>query len=273
MNRKYLKSEGDEVLTAFANETGGRAFFPYHVEDVSESFLDIGTELRSQYSLAYSPTNGIVDGKYRKIQIEVVGRKGLDVRTRKGYYAVPPIVSTLVPGEGQSNQDRSKPASGFKLHGKFGRKVRICRSRFANFPARSIPCGSAPCRLYPSLPRESCGMSRRACRCRVVAKHVFAAQFVGNLIERFLHFLLAVHVDHAPTRFTRKLARTAAIRAIARIVYEQHVYHSVGALRGFNGFSQREFAAVIFRIRQDHRALSRPVSVAILSWQARYTAS
>jgi Ca-activated chloride channel family protein len=105
MNRKYLKSEGDEVLTAFANETGGRAFFPYHVEDVSESFLDIGTELRSQYSLAYSPINGIVDGKYRKIQIEVVGRKGLDVRTRKGYYAVPPIVTTLVPGEGQWNQE------------------------------------------------------------------------------------------------------------------------------------------------------------------------
>jgi Ca-activated chloride channel homolog len=104
MNRKYLKSEGDEVLNGFANETGGRAFFPYHVEDVSESFLDIGTELRSQYSLAYSPTNGIVDGKFRKIHIEVINRKGLDVRTRKGYYAVPPIVSTLVPGEG--SQDR-----------------------------------------------------------------------------------------------------------------------------------------------------------------------
>lgn len=92
MDRKVMKSEGDKVLDAFANETGGRAFFPYHVDDVAQSFLDIGVELRSQYSLAYSPTNAIADGKFRKIRIEVTSRKGLDVRTRKGYYAVPPIM-------------------------------------------------------------------------------------------------------------------------------------------------------------------------------------
>lgn len=92
LDRKIIKSEGDKVLQGFADETGGRAFFPYHVDDVAQSFLDIGVELRSQYSLAYSPTNAIADGKFRKIHIEVVDRKGLDVRTRHGYYAVPPVM-------------------------------------------------------------------------------------------------------------------------------------------------------------------------------------
>ena len=106
MDRKVMKNEGDKVLEAFADETGGRAFFPYHVDDVAQSFLDIGTELRSQYSLAYIPINGVSDGKYRKIKIELVNRKGLEVRTRKGYFATPPIMITptgeRIPGQGQN---------------------------------------------------------------------------------------------------------------------------------------------------------------------------
>lgn len=102
MDRKIMKSEGDKVLQAFADETGGRAFFPYHVDDVAQSFLDIGVELRSQYSLAYSPTNAMADGKFRKIKIEVTSRKGLDVRTRKGYFAIPPIMYTSPADRGPS---------------------------------------------------------------------------------------------------------------------------------------------------------------------------
>lgn len=91
-DKKFAKTPGDQVLEAFAGETGGRAFFPYHVEDVAQNFLDIVSELRSQYLLGYTPTNGVVDGKFRKVKIEVVGHKELEVRSRKGYYAVPPIV-------------------------------------------------------------------------------------------------------------------------------------------------------------------------------------
>ncbi len=85
-NRKYHKDEGDKVLDHLAEETGGRAFFPYRVDDLSQSFQDIGDELRSQYSLAYVPANKAADGKFRNIRIEV-DRKGLVVRARKGYYA------------------------------------------------------------------------------------------------------------------------------------------------------------------------------------------
>jgi Ca-activated chloride channel family protein len=88
VERKYLKGEADHVLDEFSTETGGRAFFPYSVDDLGQSFQDIGEELRSQYSLAYVPPNRPPDGKFRQIKVEV-SRKGLQVRARKGYYALP----------------------------------------------------------------------------------------------------------------------------------------------------------------------------------------
>jgi len=96
VQRKYLKGDADKVLDEFASQTGGRAFYPYSVDDLGQSFQDIGQELRSQYSLAYIPPNRPQDGKFRKIQVEV-DRKGLVVRARKGYYASPPASSTA-PG-------------------------------------------------------------------------------------------------------------------------------------------------------------------------------
>ncbi|PYU29643.1 MAG: VWA domain-containing protein [Acidobacteria bacterium] len=87
-NRKYMKDEGDKVLQQFSDESGGRAFFPYRVDDLAQSFAYIGTELRSQYSLAYVPVRP-ADGKFHRIRIEV-NAKGLQVRARRGYFALPP---------------------------------------------------------------------------------------------------------------------------------------------------------------------------------------
>jgi Ca-activated chloride channel homolog len=88
INRKYEKGEGDHVLDQLAQETGGRAFFPYWIDDLGQSFLDIGDELRHQYALAYSPAGRTPDGKYHTIRIQV-DRKDVIVRARKGYYSVP----------------------------------------------------------------------------------------------------------------------------------------------------------------------------------------
>jgi Ca-activated chloride channel homolog len=86
-DRKYHLTEGDKILQDLADETGGRAFFPYHVDDLDQSFQDIGDELRNQYSIAYNPTNSVLDGRYHKIRIEVPDHKGYQVRARRGYFA------------------------------------------------------------------------------------------------------------------------------------------------------------------------------------------
>src|ERR1700688_2919466 len=86
-NRKTHLTEGDKILQDLADETGGRAFFPYHVDDLDQSFQDIGDELRNQYSIAYMPTNYVLDGRYHRIRIEVPEHKGYQVRARRGYFA------------------------------------------------------------------------------------------------------------------------------------------------------------------------------------------
>ncbi len=88
-NRKYHLTEGDKILQDLAEETGGRSFYPYHVDDLDQSFQDIGEELRNQYSIAYNPTNHALDGRYHKIKIEILEHKGYQARARRGYYARP----------------------------------------------------------------------------------------------------------------------------------------------------------------------------------------
>jgi Ca-activated chloride channel family protein len=93
---KYHLAPGDKMLQMFADQTGGRCFFPYRIDDLAQSFLDINTELRSQYFIAYAPSIPLSKGQYRKIDVQT-NRKGVSVRSRKGYYAVPSAVGAA-PG-------------------------------------------------------------------------------------------------------------------------------------------------------------------------------
>ena len=85
-NISGMKGKGDKVLERIAEATGGRAFFPFQMRDVSDAFLSIQEELRSQYAMSYRPANFAADGRYRTIDI-LAQNRGLKVRTRKGYYA------------------------------------------------------------------------------------------------------------------------------------------------------------------------------------------
>ncbi len=77
---------GDRVMKQFSEESGGRAFFPFKVEDLEDSFRQINQELRSQYNLGYLSNNTRRDGSYRKVEIKIA-EKGLKITYRKGYYA------------------------------------------------------------------------------------------------------------------------------------------------------------------------------------------
>jgi VWFA-related protein len=86
---KYHLTDGDKILQGLAEETGGRSFYPYHVDDLDQSFQDIGDELRNQYQITYNPSNFVPNGKYHRIKIEVPKFNGYQVRARRGYYARP----------------------------------------------------------------------------------------------------------------------------------------------------------------------------------------
>jgi VWFA-related protein len=70
-----------------AEQTGGASFFPFEAKDLNQSFENIANELRHQYNLFYRPEPLNNDGKFHTVAIKVKGRKDLQVRARKGYYA------------------------------------------------------------------------------------------------------------------------------------------------------------------------------------------
>ncbi|MCW5976782.1 MAG: VWA domain-containing protein [Bryobacteraceae bacterium] len=86
-NITRVQTGGDKVLRYFAEETGGLVFFPFKVEDLSQSFENIANELRHQYNILYRPEPLRADGQYHPVSIKVRNQKNLVVRARKGYYA------------------------------------------------------------------------------------------------------------------------------------------------------------------------------------------
>jgi Ca-activated chloride channel family protein len=85
-SRSREQQQGDRVLKKFADENGGRMFSPFRLEELTQDFLNIGDELRAQYTLAYRPTNVQRDGTFRRIRIKVSDKR-YQVRARQGYYA------------------------------------------------------------------------------------------------------------------------------------------------------------------------------------------
>jgi Ca-activated chloride channel family protein len=78
--------EAEHVLRQFAQETGGRSFFPSRAEDLKGVYGQIADELSSQYSLGYASTNSRRDGAWRRINVQVARPKAI-ARTKRGYYA------------------------------------------------------------------------------------------------------------------------------------------------------------------------------------------
>jgi len=86
-NTSRIETPGDKVLKYLAEETGGLVFFPFKVEDLSQSFDNIASELRHQYNILYRPNPVILDGRYHEVRLAVKNHRNLTVRVRKGYYA------------------------------------------------------------------------------------------------------------------------------------------------------------------------------------------
>ena len=78
-------------LRKVAERSGGRAFFPDDETELHAAFRQIQLELRSQFLVAYSPTNKSRDGSFRKVQIEIVNpdlrKQSLRLNYRQGYFA------------------------------------------------------------------------------------------------------------------------------------------------------------------------------------------
>ena len=77
--------EAEFVLKQFAQETGGRSFFPTGATELENIYAQIADELAAQYALAYSSRNPRRDGQWRRIVVRTT-RPDLAARTKQGYF-------------------------------------------------------------------------------------------------------------------------------------------------------------------------------------------
>jgi len=69
--RKSPREKAVALINKLATETGGRAFFPDSISELPQIANEIIRDLRTQYVIAYNPTNKTQDGSYRAIKVTV----------------------------------------------------------------------------------------------------------------------------------------------------------------------------------------------------------
>ena len=74
-------------LKAFADKTGGKFVATPGGPALRDAFTGIADELGHQYTISYRPMNQKRDGKWRTLEVKLVGHDDATVRTRKGYRA------------------------------------------------------------------------------------------------------------------------------------------------------------------------------------------
>jgi VWFA-related protein len=96
--------QGRRELDQLADRTGGIAYYPADLDQISVVALEIARQIRNQYTIAYAPLNQAQDGTYRAIRVTVSARERLSVKARAGYRA------TRIPQPNPDAPAGAKPA-------------------------------------------------------------------------------------------------------------------------------------------------------------------
>jgi VWFA-related protein len=78
---------GEGAMRKMSDETGGHMYKVDRRHSLDQVFKELQDEMRSQYSIGYTPLNDRKDGTYRKLEIKLAS-KDLKAQARKGYYAI-----------------------------------------------------------------------------------------------------------------------------------------------------------------------------------------
>jgi VWFA-related protein len=79
----------DSALRQMSEDTGGHVFHVDRKMTLQQAFDELQNEMRSQYAIGYTPSNGVKDGTFRKVEVKT-SNHDWKVQARKGYYAIKP---------------------------------------------------------------------------------------------------------------------------------------------------------------------------------------
>jgi VWFA-related protein len=97
--QRHEAAKAKRALKELTKTTGGVVFYPKEMTEINGLVLQIASDIRSQYTLAYTPPNPD-DGSYRQIKVEVDAPGHPMVRTRTGYYARAQAPASSSPSSG-----------------------------------------------------------------------------------------------------------------------------------------------------------------------------
>lgn len=87
----YYGGIDKSALRKISESTGGKAYFPNNESELRQAFTEIEKEMRSQYLVAYQPTNQKRDGSFRRIEIKLVNpqlaKQKIKLSYKEGYFA------------------------------------------------------------------------------------------------------------------------------------------------------------------------------------------
>ncbi|MFZ2085684.1 MAG: VWA domain-containing protein [Candidatus Sulfotelmatobacter sp.] len=88
-NSAGRETGGEHALIQLSEDTGGKYYYATSMSQLDEAFRQISDELRTQYLLAYYPSERTSNSQFRRIQVSVSGPPDTAiyrVRHRAGYY-------------------------------------------------------------------------------------------------------------------------------------------------------------------------------------------
>jgi len=82
---------GENALIQLSEDTGGKYYYATSMSQLDDAFRQISDELRTQYLLAYYPSQRLSNSQFRRIHVAVTGpaeTSSYHVRHRVGYYTL-----------------------------------------------------------------------------------------------------------------------------------------------------------------------------------------
>jgi VWFA-related protein len=88
---RHEATKAKRALNELTSASGGVAYYPKALTEVSGLAVEVAHDIRNQYTIAYSPEIQELDGSYRQIKVVCSAPGKPTVRTRSGYYATPEV--------------------------------------------------------------------------------------------------------------------------------------------------------------------------------------
>jgi Ca-activated chloride channel family protein len=88
-NSAGRETGGEHALIQLSEDTGGKYYYATSMAQLDDAFRKISDELRTQYLLAYYPSQRLSNSQFRSIQVGIAGQadaSAFRVRHRSGYY-------------------------------------------------------------------------------------------------------------------------------------------------------------------------------------------